>query len=239
PGTLRPGQLQSSQLAQDASRARTEAASGASVGGAEAASGPGVGSVGPMVELSNSVLVTISGLTTHGSMGELSSSALVERGQAPPPMPDEHHAAALVGQVISERYRVDELIGAGGMGAVYRGEQIHLRKRVAIKVLHPATEKFPELVMRFEREAVAGAHVDHPNVASAIDFGRLEDHSYFLILEYIEGTRLSDLLDRGALPVARGLEIARQMADALAAVHAKGIVHRDIKPANTLLDAQG
>src|SRR6185436_3045122 len=124
---------------------------------------------------------------------------------------------SLVGRLVSGRYRADEIVGQGGMGAVYRGEQIHLRKRVAVKVLHPDTEKLPGLVARFEREAVAGAHVQHPNVAAAIDFGKLEDGSYFLVLEYVEGVRLSDLLDDGPLPAARALRIARQMAAALEA----------------------
>src|SRR6202012_6043282 len=98
---------------------------------------------------------------------------------------------------LSGRYRVDEVIGQGGMGAVYSGEQIHLRKRVAIKVLHPETERLPGLVERFEREAVAGAHVQPPNVAAASDFGKLDDGSYFLVLEYVEGTPLSQVLRAG------------------------------------------
>src|SRR3954453_22875846 len=93
----------------------------------------------------------------------------------------------LLGQVISERYRIDELIGEGGMGAVYRAEHLHMRKRVAVKVLHPEMLAISEAVERFEREAIAGAHVEHPNVAAASDFGRLEDGSHFLVLEYLEG----------------------------------------------------
>ena len=168
-----------------------------------------------------------------GSIHLDSSAFLQEMG--PSSHASEERAATLVGTLISGRYRVDEILGQGGMGAVYGGEQIHLRKRVAIKVLHPDTEKLPGLVDRFEREAVAGAHVQHPNVAAAIDFGKLDDGSYFLVLEYVEGTRLSDVLKEGPLPPARALRIARQMADALAAVHGKGIVHRDVKPQNTLL----
>ena len=85
----------------------------------------------------------------------------------------KERAAQLIGQVISQRYRIDELLAMGGMGAVYRGHHLLLKKRVAIKILHPETENLPELVARFEREAIAGAHIEHPNVAAATDFGKL------------------------------------------------------------------
>src|SRR5262245_60993728 len=103
----------------------------------------------------------------------------------------------LIGRVLARRYRVDELIASGGMGAVYRGVHLNMRKRVAIKVLHPRLENFPHLVARFEREAIAGANIHHPNVAAATDFAELEDGSYFLVMEYLEGTTLQDVLFRG------------------------------------------
>src|SRR5262249_36087381 len=92
----------------------------------------------------------------------------------PEPSPANERARSLVGQIISGRYRIHELIAMGGMGAVYRGEHIHLRKRVAVKVLHPETENLPELVERFRREALVGAHARHPHVAVATDFGTLD-----------------------------------------------------------------
>ncbi|WP_437605619.1 serine/threonine-protein kinase [Sorangium sp. So ce834] len=167
---------------------------------------------------------------------ELSSSALAEDIEAAAAAGGAG-GDALVGSLISGRYRVDALIGEGGMGAVYRGEQVHLRKRVAIKVLRPLARRMPELVARFEREAVAGAHIRHPNVVAAIDFGQLDDASFFLVLEYVEGTPLKDVIAEGRLPPARALRIARQIASALSATHEKGIVHRDVKPLNVLLDA--
>ncbi|APR86624.1 serine/threonine protein kinase [Minicystis rosea] len=170
-----------------------------------------------------------------GGSIELTSAAFLDE-LGPSSQASEARAASLLGTLISGRYRADKLLGQGGMGAVFGGEQIHLRKRVAIKVLHADTERLPGLIDRFEREGVAGAHVQHPNVAAAIDFGKLDDGSYFLVLEYVEGTPLSDLLDQGPLTPARALGIARQMAAALAAVHDKGIIHRDIKPQNTLLE---
>src|SRR5262249_42622792 len=174
---------------------------------------------------------------------ELSSSNLVEEELAADSDPaatrrePKDRAASMVGRLISGRYRIHQLIGQGGMGAVYRGEQIHLRKRVAIKLLRADTKRLPEIVARFEREAIAGAHVQHPNVASAIDFGQLEDRSYFLVLEYVEGTPLKEVVEKdGHFSPIRALTIAREIASALEAVHAKSIVHRDIKPQNILLD---
>ncbi|WP_437686002.1 protein kinase domain-containing protein [Sorangium sp. So ce176] len=164
---------------------------------------------------------------------ELSSSALAEDIEAAAAAAGDD---ALVGSLISGRYRVHELIGEGGMGAVYRGEQVHLRKQVAIKLLRPIARRMPELVARFEREAVAGAHIRHPNVVAAIDFGQLDDASYFLILEYVAGTPLKEVTAGGRLQPARALRVARQIASALSAAHEKGIVHRDVKPQNILLD---
>jgi eukaryotic-like serine/threonine-protein kinase len=142
---------------------------------------------------------------------------------------------ALVGTVISGRYRVLERVASGGMSAVYRGEHVHMLKQVAIKVLDAKAERLPELVRRFRREAIAGAHVEHANIAKATDFGQLADGSYFLVLEYVAGTTLDKIIARGPLPVPRAVAIARQIALALQAAHAKSIVHRDLKPSNVMV----
>ncbi len=146
----------------------------------------------------------------------------------------------LLGRLISERYRVLERIAQGGMGAVYLGEHVLLRKRVAIKILRPEAASEPQLVGRFEREAVAGAHVSHPHVAGATDFGQEPDGCQFLVLEYVRGRTLAEEIQRGPLPPRRALNIARQLAGALEAVHDKDIVHRDVKPRNVILaEAEG
>jgi serine/threonine protein kinase len=145
---------------------------------------------------------------------------------------------SLVGVVLSGRYLMERLIGEGGMGAVYQAEHTHMRKRLAVKVLHPEMSRLPEVVARFEREAMVAAHIEHPNVAAATDFGKLEDGSFFLVLEYVEGKGLRDVIAAGRLEVGRALHIARQIASALARAHSLGIVHRDLKPENVMLVAR-
>jgi serine/threonine protein kinase len=145
-------------------------------------------------------------------------------------------ATSLVGTVLAGRYRIERLLGSGGMGSVYRAEHVLMRKACAVKVLHREMTQVKEVVARFEREAVAAARIEHPNVAAATDFGQLENGSFYLVLEFIEGKSLNQLIhDVGALPEERALIITRQIADALSAAHAAGIVHRDLKPDNVML----
>ncbi len=143
--------------------------------------------------------------------------------------------AGLVGTVLSDRYKLLRWLGEGAMGAVYLAEHTLMHKRVAVKVLHAEMSRLPEVVTRFEREAVAAGHIEHPNVAAATDFGKLEDGSFFLVLEYVEGVSLRHRINRGALAVARALHIVRQIASALGRAHQLGIVHRDLKPENVML----
>jgi eukaryotic-like serine/threonine-protein kinase len=141
----------------------------------------------------------------------------------------------MIGRVLSERYRIDAVIASGAFGSVYRGAHLHMHKQVAIKILHPEVENFPELVERFEREAVAGAHISHPNVAVASDLGKFDGDSYFLVQEYVPGETLRDVMQRGPMPAERAAYIARQIAEALAAAHRHKIVHRDLKPTNIMI----
>ncbi|MFO0669399.1 MAG: serine/threonine-protein kinase [Polyangiaceae bacterium] len=140
------------------------------------------------------------------------------------------------GTVVSDRYRVEELLGQGAMGAVYRATHVHMRKRVALKVLLPELSGREDIVARFEREAMAAAHIEHPNVVAATDFGRLPNGAFFLVLEYVEGRSLREALavERRFTP-RRAARIGAQIASALARAHSLGIVHRDLKPDNVML----
>ncbi len=143
------------------------------------------------------------------------------------------------GAVIGERYRIIKLLGEGATGTVYAAEHIPLRKKVAVKILHPELTDTPEGVARFEREAMATSRIEHPNVAAAVDFGKFADGSMYLALEYVEGLSLRDEIAKGPLGVQRSLHIARQIASTLAAAQSLDIVHRDMKPENVMLVTKG
>ena len=144
-----------------------------------------------------------------------------------------------MGTTLADRYRIDALIGEGGMGRVYSAEHVLMRKRLAIKVLHRELTTMTEVVARFEREAMAAANIDHPNVAAATDFGKLPDGAVFLVLEYVQGKSLRDEIAAGPIAPERALHIARQIAAGLGSAHALDIVHRDLKPENVMLVDKG
>jgi hypothetical protein len=147
---------------------------------------------------------------------------------------------ALIGQTIEDRYLIKRRIGQGGMGVVYLAEHTRVRIPVALKVLHLDMTQVDEAVARFKREAIVAARVDDPHLVSASDFGTLEDGSFYLVLEYVDGEVLREVLNEGAISVERALAIAAQIAEALKAAHDSGITHRDLKPENVmLLDYRG
>jgi eukaryotic-like serine/threonine-protein kinase len=145
----------------------------------------------------------------------------------------------MVGEVISGRYELEELVEHGGMSSVYRAYDRMLERNVAIKVLHAQLHDDPEYVERFRREARAVAQLSHPHIVTVIDRG-VSDDRQFIVFEFVDGENLKQLLERtGRLPIRRVLELAVQTADALAFAHTHGIVHRDVKPQNILLDPAG
>lgn len=142
----------------------------------------------------------------------------------------------LIGQILSERYRVLERIGRGGFGAVYRVQHIRLDKTLALKVLFDRTGENPRMIKRFEREARAACRIGHDNIVEITDFARFGDHGYYFVMEYLEGETLGRRIKRlGPMAPGRLVHIGCQIADALAATHSKGIIHRDLKPDNVFL----
>jgi Tol biopolymer transport system component len=131
-------------------------------------------------------------------------------------------------------YEIANPIGSGGMGEVYRARDVRLDRTVAIKVLAVAIAGDPLFRDRFEREARTLSRLNHPNVCTVYDVGTHEGVSY-LVMEYLEGRTLADMIDRRPLPVGEALRIATQIADALIAAHRHGIIHRDLKPANVMI----
>ncbi|MFL5358184.1 protein kinase domain-containing protein [Archangium sp.] len=136
--------------------------------------------------------------------------------------------------VLDGRFRVLQLLGSGGMGEVYLGEQVSLGRKVAIKVLHADLMVHPSMIERFKREARLLSAVEHPAVVHVIDYGEASVGAC-LVMEYVEGENLYDVLQQGALAPARALPLLYQLAEGLAAIHDKGIIHRDLKPENVLL----
>ncbi len=142
----------------------------------------------------------------------------------------------LVGQVVLGRYRILRLLGEGGMGVVYEAEHTLIEKRIALKVLRAAYSNQQELVARFQREAISASRIKHPNILDVFDFGQMEDGSFYLAMEFLEGHDLADELSKnGILSPERGIRLAMQICRALAAAHARGVVHRDLKPENIFL----
>jgi eukaryotic-like serine/threonine-protein kinase len=141
------------------------------------------------------------------------------------------------GHVVGGRYLILDKLGEGGMGVVYVAEHVHLKKRVAFKVIHPDLAAHEELLLRFKREALATGQLDHPHIAAAIDFGELEGGGAFMVMPLVRGHSLQQELDKnGKLEPRRAARLGAQIADALSAAHEVGIVHRDLKPDNVLLE---
>lgn len=145
----------------------------------------------------------------------------------------------IAGTILASRYRIIGLLGKGGMGEVYKAEDIKLSQTVALKFLPDKLEKDKNALERFIGEVRTARQVSHPNVCRVFDIGEI-DGRHFLSMEFIDGDDLSSLLRRiGRLPSERAIEIARQLCVGLSAIHNAGILHRDFKPANVIIDSKG
>jgi len=145
----------------------------------------------------------------------------------------------MVGDVLADRYELEELVGSGGMSSVYRAHDRILDRRIALKILHQHFNDDDEYVQRFLREARTVAGLSHPNIVTVIDRGD-HDGQQFIVFELVEGETLKRLIEReGPLPVTRALELAIQVAHGLRSAHERGLVHRDVKPQNVLLNGNG
>ena len=143
---------------------------------------------------------------------------------------------SLVGQTLAGKYSIQELIKSGGMGSVYRGKHVLMDKTVAVKVLRPSLAADNVLVARFSREAKAASRISHPHAVSVTDFGESENGVVFLVMEYLDGQTLKEIIrNEGPMPLARAVEIVRQVSGALDAAHQQGVIHRDLKSDNIML----
>ncbi len=143
------------------------------------------------------------------------------------------------GQVFSNRYEIERQIGRGGMADVWLARDQLLGRRVAVKVLHAEFARDPSFVERFRREAQSAANLNHPNIVAVYDWGE-EDATYYIVMEYVEGQSLREVLHTyGRLVPTEAARIAADIADALSVAHRHGVVHRDVKPANVLITPSG
>ena len=179
---------------------------------------------------------------------ELRDSDIVELDKGPGPRWDERPdaaslkeaAQAWVKKVVAQRYRIDELIGIGGMGAVFRATHLALGKPFALKVLHSVYTRDSEIITRFMREARAATQTGHPNIIDVLDIGTTDEGDVYFVMELLEGINLGKTIENeGPLAVRRAVHIARQVSRALAAAHTAGIIHRDLKSENIILTTRG
>lgn len=143
--------------------------------------------------------------------------------------------ATYLERVVAGKYVLDDELGAGGMGVVYRAQQLHPPRPVAIKFLHRVLARDPRTVARFRVEALAASQLDHPNSVAVLDHGEDADGTPYLVMEYVSGRTLRRIVADGALAMDRAIAITQQILGALACAHTHGIVHSDVKTENVLV----
>jgi len=142
----------------------------------------------------------------------------------------------LLGRILNGKYRIESQLGQGAMGTVYLGEHLGLKKKVALKLLHPDLQVSDESLARFQREGMAAGRFNHPHAIQIFDFDKSEGRNFYLAMEYVEGMDLGLFLrQKGRLPVAQAVKLMRQIVSCLAEAHRHGIVHRDLKPDNIMV----
>lgn len=147
----------------------------------------------------------------------------------------------LVGRVLAERYLIEERLGEGGMGMVYRASHVKMGRSFAIKILHPELLRNEKVVWRFDREADAAARMRHPNVVPALDVGTTEEGMRYLVMDFVDGPDLATLMQEAPMPPPRVIWLVRQILDGLQHAHHHDLIHRDLKPQNIIVecDADG
>jgi serine/threonine protein kinase len=150
-------------------------------------------------------------------------------------MRESMEPARRVGDVFAGKYRLERLLGVGGMGAVYEAVHVGVEKRFAVKLMKSDSARAPDSAQRFTQEARAAARIGHPNLVEVFDLGEAEDGTLYMVMELLIGRSLADALRDGPLAVNMATEIASAMLGALDAAHRAGFVHRDIKPGNIFL----
>jgi eukaryotic-like serine/threonine-protein kinase len=179
---------------------------------------------------------SLSPTRTHGDKSAAAEAARSGRHDLSGPFGESRF---LPGNILAGRYRVVALLGRGGMGEVYRADDLKLAQAVALKFLPSGLEKDPARLGGLLNEVKLARQVAHPNVCRVYDVGEVDSH-HFLSMEYVDGEDLATLLRRiGRLPKDKAIQISRQLCAGLAAAHDQGILHRDLKPANVMIDGRG